>query len=77
MYWSCLGRADILRVQNLSFGGIFIETREPQSAGTKAQIDFLVEEGLIRTRAVEYGLNYRNPYPKGMLVPSFNMIMKM
>ncbi len=52
VYWSCGKRTDILRVSNLSFGGIFVETHEPQPVGTKAQIDFLVQEGQIRTKAV-------------------------
>lgn len=52
MYWRCAGRDDVLHVRNLSLGGIFVETRKPQSVGSKAQIDFLVEEGSIRTRAI-------------------------
>jgi c-di-GMP-binding flagellar brake protein YcgR len=52
VYWSSAGRNDVLRVRNLSFGGVFIDTHEPQSVGAKAQIDFLVEEGQIRTKAV-------------------------
>lgn len=51
VYWSCVGRNDVLRVRNLSLGGIFVETREPQPVGSMAQVDFLVEEGQIRTRA--------------------------
>jgi hypothetical protein len=52
VYWSCAGRSDVSRIRNLSFGGVFIETHKLQSVGAKAQIDFLVEEGEIRTRAV-------------------------
>jgi hypothetical protein len=53
VYWSCAGRADVSRIRNLSFRGVFIETSTPQSVGAKAEIDFLVEEeGQIRTRAV-------------------------
>jgi hypothetical protein len=52
VYWSCAERSDVSRIRNLSFGGIFIETRAPQPVGTKAEIDFLVEEGQIRTQAV-------------------------
>jgi hypothetical protein len=52
VYWSCAGRNDVLRVRNLSFGGLFIETPEPQSVGANAQIYFLVAEGQIRTKAV-------------------------
>ena len=52
VYWSCAGRSDVSRIRNLSFGGVFIETPKPQSVGAKAEIDFLVEEGQIRTKAV-------------------------
>jgi hypothetical protein len=31
---------------------MFIETHKPQSVSAEAQIDFLVEEGQIRTKAV-------------------------
>lgn len=52
VYWSCPQRSDVSRIRNLSFGGVFIETFKPQSVGAKAEIDFLVEEGQIRTQAV-------------------------
>jgi hypothetical protein len=52
VYWSCAGRSDVSCIRDLSFGGIFAETHQPQSVGAKAQIDFLVEEGQIRTKAV-------------------------
>jgi len=52
VYWSCAGHSDVSRIRNLSFGGIFVETHEPQSVGAEAQIDFLVEEGQIKTKAV-------------------------
>ena len=52
VYWSCAGRSDVSRIRNLSFGGVFIETHKPQSVGAKAEIDFLVEEGQIRTKAL-------------------------
>jgi hypothetical protein len=52
VYWSCAGRSDVSRIRDLSFGGIFVETHQPQPVGAKAQIDFLVEEGQIRTEAV-------------------------
>ena len=52
MYWSSTGSNDVLRVRNLSFGGMFLETRKPPCVGTKAQVDFLVEEGQIRTKVV-------------------------
>jgi len=31
---------------------MFVETRRPQSVGSTAQIDFLVQEGQIRTKVV-------------------------
>jgi hypothetical protein len=31
---------------------MFVETRDAQSVGSTAQVDFLVEEGQIRTKAV-------------------------
>ena len=52
MYWSCAERSDVSRIRNLSFGGVFIETHKPPSVGAKAEIDFLVEEGRIITKAV-------------------------
>ncbi len=51
VYWICGEHNDVLHVRNLSLGGIFVETHEPQSVGSEAQIDFLVEEGQIRTKA--------------------------
>jgi len=52
VYWSCAGRDDVLHVRNLSLGGVFIEAHEGRAVGTKAQIDFLVGEGQIRTEAI-------------------------
>ena len=52
VYWSTGGKSDLLRVRNLSLGGMFVETRNPQAVGSTAQIDFLVEEGQIRTKGV-------------------------
>jgi c-di-GMP-binding flagellar brake protein YcgR len=52
VYWSSGGRNDLLRVRNLSLGGMFVETRNPESVGSTEQINFLVEEGQIRTKAV-------------------------
>ena len=52
VYWSGPERSDVSRIRNLSFGGVFIETQKPQSVGAKAEIDFLVEEGQIRTKGV-------------------------
>ena len=52
VFWNCGGRHDVLGVLNLSLGGIFIETHKSQDVGAKAQMDFLVEEGQIRTKVV-------------------------
>jgi hypothetical protein len=37
---------------NLGVGGLFIETRKPTVVGTKARLEFLVQEGQIRADAV-------------------------
>ena len=52
VYSSSVGRNDVLRVGNLSLGGMFVETRKPQPVGVMAQIHFLVEEGQIRIKAI-------------------------
>jgi len=52
VFWNCGDRHDVLNVMNLSFGGIFVKTHKSQDVGAKAQMDFLVEEGQIRTKAV-------------------------
>jgi len=52
VYWSCADGDDVFRARNLSLGGVFIETRNPRSIGAVAQIDFLVQEGQIRSKAV-------------------------
>jgi len=52
VYWSSVGRNDVLRVRNLSLDGMFVETRKPQPVGVMAQIHFLVEEGQIRIKAI-------------------------
>lgn len=52
VFWTCGPRSDVLRVRNLSFGGAFVETSKPPCVGTNAQIDFMVEEGQLRTTAV-------------------------
>src|SRR5262249_23946945 len=52
VYWSSGGRNDLMRVRNLSLGGMIVETPNPQSVGSAAQIDFLVPEGQIRPKAV-------------------------
>jgi PilZ domain len=52
IYWRCNSLDDVLRVRDLSFGGMFVETPTPQPAGAVATIDFLVPEGQIRAEAV-------------------------
>src|SRR5579863_655712 len=41
VYWGCGRRDDTSRVRNLSLGGLFVETREPNFVGASAQIEFL------------------------------------
>jgi PilZ domain len=52
VYWQCDGGDDTSRVRNLGVGGLFIETRKPTVEGTKARLEFLVQEGQIRADAV-------------------------
>jgi len=52
VYWQCGGGDDTSQVRNLSVGGLFIETRKPTVVGTKATLNFLVQEGQIRAEAV-------------------------
>ena len=52
MYWGCGRRDDTSRVRNLSPGGLFVETREPNVVGASARLEFLVQEGQIRAEAV-------------------------
>ena len=43
---------DVSRVLDLSAGGLFVAAPSPRPAGTKARLDFLVQEGQIRTEAI-------------------------
>jgi len=52
VYWKCQGRDDVSQVRNMSMGGLFIETAQPQPSGTVTRLDFLVAEGQIRADAV-------------------------
>jgi hypothetical protein len=52
VYWGCGRRDDTSRVRNLSLGGLFVETREPNVVGASARLEFLVQEGAIRAEAV-------------------------
>jgi hypothetical protein len=50
--WRCAGHEDISRVLNMSFGGLFLETRTAKGPGSAVQVEFLVEEGQIRADGV-------------------------
>lgn len=52
VYWSCVGSEDTSKVGNLSPGGLFIETKLRKPVGSRANINFLVQEGQIRAEAV-------------------------
>ena len=52
VYWKCQGRDDVSQVRNMSLGGLFIETPQPQASGTITRLDFLVAEGQIRADAI-------------------------
>jgi len=49
--WRCGEAEDIVRVSDLSVGGLFLSTPVPQPVGVKAQLHFLVQEGNIRVEA--------------------------
>lgn len=50
--WRCHGREELSRVRNLSGGGLFIATPNPQPVDAKAKLNFLAQEGQIRADAV-------------------------
>jgi PilZ domain len=52
VYWNCKGRADTSQVRDLSTGGLFVETKELRDLGATMRVDFLVQEGQIRAKAV-------------------------
>ena len=52
VYWRCEGREDVLRIRNLSMGGLFIETPKPKVTDAVTELDFLVQEGQIRAEAI-------------------------
>jgi hypothetical protein len=50
--WQCNGLDDFSRVLDINLEGLFLETFQPKiSAGMKARLDFLVQEGRIRVEA--------------------------
>jgi hypothetical protein len=52
VYWRCNGRDEVSRVLDLSAGGLFLVAPCQRPLGTKARLDFLVQEGQIRTEAI-------------------------
>lgn len=52
VYWQCNGRDDVSRVLNLSSEGLFLAASSPRPVGTKARVDFLVQEGQIRAEVI-------------------------
>ncbi len=52
VYWRCNGMDEVSRVLDLSAGGLFIDAPSPRPVGTKARLDFLVQEGQIRAEAI-------------------------
>jgi hypothetical protein len=52
VYWNYKGREDTSRVRDLSTGGLFVETEEVREVGATIRLDFLVQEGQIRAKAV-------------------------
>ena len=52
VYWRSAGMDDVSEVRDLSVGGLFLATAKPRQEGLKVKIEFLVQEGQIRTEAV-------------------------
>ena len=52
VYWNCKGREDTSRVRDLSTGGLFVETAEARDVDATIWLDFLVQEGQIRAKAI-------------------------
>jgi PilZ domain len=52
IYWNCKGREDTSQVRDLSMGGLFVETEEARDLHATIRLDFLVQEGQIRSEAV-------------------------
>lgn len=48
VYWRCDGLDDLSHVQNISLGGLFIETPRRTAEGTIVTLSFLVREGQVR-----------------------------
>ena len=52
VYWLCDGRADVSPVQNLSLGGVFLNTPNARPIDSRAEIHFCVPKGQIRTEGI-------------------------
>lgn len=52
VYWLCDGRADVSTVQNLSLGGVFLNTPKTRPIESRAEIHFCVHEGQIRAEGI-------------------------
>ena len=52
VYWLSDGRADLSPVQNLSLGGVFLNTPKTRPIDSKAEIHFCDHEGQIRTEGI-------------------------
>lgn len=52
VYWECAGLDDVSRIRDVSTSGVFVQTDKARRQGETAKIEFLVEEGHIRTEAV-------------------------
>lgn len=51
-FWSCAGRESLSRVQDLSCGGLFVESPLEENIDSPVKLDFLADEGQIRANAV-------------------------
>jgi hypothetical protein len=52
VYWLCDGRADLSSVQNLSLGGVFLNTPKTRPIDSRAEIHFCDHEGQIRAEGI-------------------------
>jgi hypothetical protein len=52
VYWNCDEREDTSRVRDLSTAGLFVETEELPDVDATIRLDFLVQEGQIRAKAI-------------------------
>jgi len=52
VYWRRNGIDETSRVRDVSLGGLFVETAKSGAVDSTAKVDFLVQEGQIRTDAV-------------------------